>query len=181
MTEAGGREVVAQGRHLRLVRDNGWEYVERIAGSGVVVIAAVTAEGRLLLVEQFRRPVGRRVIELPAGLAGDVAGCEREPLGVAARRELIEETGYAAESMSPLAVGPPSAGLSAEIVTFLHADGLRRVGPGGGDAGEAITVHEVPVGAAPAWLEARARDGILIDPKVYAGLYFLERPLRPAE
>jgi ADP-ribose pyrophosphatase len=174
--DAAGREIVAEGRHARLVRERGWEYVERTAGHGIVVIAALTAEGRLLLVEQFRRPVGRRVIELPAGLAGDAPGHQDEPLAAAARRELIEETGYDAATFSPLAVGPPSAGLSAEIVTFLRADGLRRVGPGGGDPSEAITVHEVALAAVDRWLAGRAREGVLIDPKVYAGLYLIARP-----
>jgi ADP-ribose pyrophosphatase len=174
MAESGegptGRKVLAEGRYLRLVVEDGWEFVERKATTGIVVIVAVTAEGRLLLVEQHRPPVGGRVIELPAGLAGDVAGQEGEELAEAARRELLEETGYEAESMTSLGGGPPSPGTTSERVTFFRAERLRRAGPGGGDEGEQIVVHEVPLAGAPAWLREREREGTLVDPKVHAGL-----------
>ncbi len=166
---------LAEGRHLHFVVEDGWEYVERNVVSGIAVIVGVTPEDRLLLVEQHRVPVGRRVIELPAGLAGDVAGKESEDLAEAARRELLEETGYAAERMTPLVSGPPSAGVTSEVVTFLRATGLRRVGPGGGDEHEAIVVHEVPLSSIDAFLEQKAAQGLLVDPKVYAGLYLLSR------
>jgi ADP-ribose pyrophosphatase len=136
-----------------------------------VVLVAVTAEGRLLLTEQHREPVGGPVIELPAGLVGDRAGEADEDVLTAARRELVEETGYDARDLRPLAAGPPSAGLSSEVVTFVLAAGLRRVGPGGGDEHEAITVHEVPLGGVLDWLAAHARAGRQVDPKIYAGLY----------
>ena len=90
-------ETLAEGRFLRLVRRGKWEYATRKGVSGIVGIVAVTDDGRLVLVEQDRPPVGKRVIELPAGLAGDVSGQEDEELASAARRELLEETGYAAD------------------------------------------------------------------------------------
>ena len=173
---AASRRVLAQGRHLRFVEEDGWEFVERNAINGVVVIVAVTAEGRLVLVEQYRRPVGTTVLELPAGLSGDVVGQEDEDLASAARRELLEETGYDAGSLERIGpTGPPSAGVTSEVVTFFRAQALRRVGPGGGDAHEQITVHEIPLAEVEAWLEERARAGALVDPKVYAGLYFASR------
>jgi ADP-ribose pyrophosphatase len=165
-------DVLAEGQHLRLVRRDRWEYAERIRGTGIVVIVAVTDDGRLLLTEQHRIPVGRPVIELPAGLAGDRAEDAGEDLETAARRELLEETGYEAEAFERLTEGPPSAGLSSEVVTFLRATRPRKVGAGGGDAHEAITVHAVPLGEVPGWLDAVVRRGCLVDPKVYAGLYF---------
>ena len=90
-------EVIYEGKHVRLVRRGEWEYVTRKNVTGIVGIVAVTDEGKLLLVEQPRPPLNRNVIELPAGLAGDVAGQEGEELANAARRELLEETGYAGE------------------------------------------------------------------------------------
>jgi ADP-ribose pyrophosphatase len=159
------------GKHLRLMRRGHWEYVERIHATGAVVIAAVTEEGKLVLTEQFRPPVDRNVIELPAGLAGDVA--EMEDLTAAARRELSEETGYTADQMLQVSAAPPSAGLSSETVTVFQAMGLRQTGPGGGDAHENIQIHEVPLPTVDEWLEAKRAEGMLIDPKVYVGLYFL--------
>jgi len=165
-----------EGEFLRLLRRRHWEYVERTNSHGVAVIVAVTAEHELLLVEQYRLPVERPVIELPAGLVGDVeAG---EPLLEAAQRELVEETGYRAARMEVLADGPTTAGLSNEITTFCAAHGLTRVGPGGGDESEDIVVHPVPLAGLRAWLrdqEPRAA----IDPKLYAGLWLagLREPL----
>ena len=165
-------EIVCSGQHLQLVRAGKWEFVQRRNCTGIVVLVAVTAEGKLLLVEQFRPPVGCAVVELPAGLAGDVQGHEDEQLATAARRELLEETGYEAAGMELLTAGPPSSGISDEVLTFLRATGLRRVGPGGGDRSEEIQVREVALDEVPAWLEQRRQAGALIDPKVYDGLYF---------
>ena len=167
------RTVLAQGRHLRFVAEDGWEYVERNAVSGIAVIVAVTGEGRLLLIEQYRPPVRQRVIELPAGLAGDEPGHESEELAAAAMRELLEETGYQAETMIVLGGGPPSVGVSSEIVTFFRAQGLRRTGPGGGAGGESIVLHEVSLDRVDAFLAEKTAEGLLVDPKVYAGLYLL--------
>jgi ADP-ribose pyrophosphatase len=59
-------------------------------------------------------------------------------------------------------------------VTLFVARGLRRVHAGGGTEHEDIHVHEVPLAEVPAWLQQKAAEGMLIDPKVYAGLYFAE-------
>jgi ADP-ribose pyrophosphatase len=166
-------ETLANGRFVRLVKRDGWEYVDRVDSSGVVIIAAVTDDERLILVEQHRTPVEASVIELPAGLAGDLPGAADESLAAAAHRELLEETGYEAERMVRLTSGPPSAGLSTEIVTLYRASGLKRAGPGGGDHTEDITVHEVPLSHVCRWLEERANGGALLDPKIYAALYFI--------
>jgi len=167
--------VLGTGRFLRLVRENGWEWAERTNASGVVVVVAVTPQGRLLLVEQHRPPVGGAVIELPAGLAGDVAGQRDEALATAAVRELEEETGWRAEQMHRLTEGPVSAGLTSEVITLFRAADLRRVGPGGGDASEDITVHEIPLDTVDRWLAERSEAGVSCDPKIYAALYFLQR------
>ncbi|MBI2823538.1 MAG: NUDIX hydrolase [Planctomycetia bacterium] len=168
------RESLAVGRFVELVREGHWEYAHRINTTGAAVIVAVTADDCLLLVEQYRIPVGQRVIELPAGLVGDSAGDEGESIEAAARRELVEETGYDAIAFHRLTSGPPSAGMSSEVATFVLATGLSRVGDGGGVHREEITVHAVPLVEAAAWLQERERHGVLVDPKVYAGLYFAE-------
>jgi len=175
-------ERLGAGRFLRLARRDGWELVDRIGVTGIVVIVAVTPEGELLLVEQFREPVRARVVELPAGLVGDEPGGEDEGLLVAARRELREETGYDAERCEPLGAGPPSAGLTSEIVTFVRARRLVRVGDGGGVGDEAIELHRVPLPRVDDFLRDRQSAGRMIDPKVWAGLWLaaLGPPRRPA-
>lgn len=170
---SSGREELGTGRFLRLVRDRGWEWAERTNARGVVVIVALTDEGNLLLIEQHRPPIGGSVIEFPAGLAGDEHGAENEDLAVAAARELEEETGYRATRMEWLTAGPVSAGMTSEVLTFYRAHGLTRVSSGGGVAGESIILHEVPLVQARSWLAARHAQGVMADPKVYAGLYYL--------
>ena len=168
------KRILYQGKFIRLVSQDGWEFVERHTCSGIVIILAVTDKGKLLFVEQFRTPVGKKVIELPAGLVDDQE--EREGPETAARRELLEETGYEAKKLEHLVTGPVNTGLSADVYSFYRARGLVRRGPGGGaDRFEDITVHEVPLNDVPAWLEKISRKGLLIDPKVYAGLYFLNQ------
>ena len=165
-------ETVAEGKFIRLVRQGKWEYATRKNVSGIVGIVAVTDERKLVLVEQDRPPVGKRVIELPAGLAGDEAGRESEELAEAARRELLEETGYGARQMVRVAEGAASAGMTNEIITLFLATGLTKTGDAEGDGSEDITVHEVPLDEVTRWLETRVREGKLIDLKVYSGLYF---------
>ena len=175
MSKQSDVKVVAEGKHIALVQRGKWEFARRKGVSGIVGIVAVTEEGKLVLVEQDRPPVDARVIELPAGLAGDAKGHEGEDLEVAARRELLVETGYAARGMQRIAAGVPSAGMTDEVVTLFLATGLTKSGAGDGDGEEDITVHEVALGDVERWLRRQERDGKLIDLKVYAGLYFARR------
>jgi ADP-ribose pyrophosphatase len=161
------------GKFLALIKEGHWEYVDRVNATGAALILAVTSEEKVLLVEQYRIPVHARTIELPAGIIGDEPGDSNESQAHAARRELLEETGYAAERMEALTTGPACSGITSERVTLFHASGLRRTGKGGGVAHEDITVHEVPLAEIVPWLEAKAKTGVLIDPKVYAGLFFV--------
>ena len=170
-------EVLSAGRHLRFVRRRGWEFVERSGITGIVVIVGTTSHGCLVLVTQWREPVGAHVVELPAGLAGDVPGREREELAEAAKRELLEETGFAAATMEPLLTGAPSPGISSEVVTFFRARGLARVAPGGGEAGEGVRAHAVPISGLCDWLEKMQAQGMLVDPKVFAGAYLVRKEM----
>jgi ADP-ribose pyrophosphatase len=163
--------VVAEGRYITMVDDAGWEYVTRQGVTGIVVLVAITPARELVLVEQYRPPVARRCIELPAGLVGDVAGHEAESLASAAHRELVEETGFEAKELVELGAGPIAVGVSDEIVSFFEARGLTRVGEGGGDHTEDIQVHVVPLASLERFLAARRADGLMVDPKIYAGLY----------
>lgn len=167
-------EVLAEGKHLRLVRQGHWEYAQRTKTNRAVAIVAITNDQKILLTEQYRIPLGQRVIELPAGLVGDDAGHEAEDFSIAARRELLEETGYEAALVRFLTVGPPTAGLASEVVAFMLATGLNQVAAGGGVGSEQIVVHAVELTEVPHWLEEHAAGGLLVDPKVYAGLYFAE-------
>ena len=94
MNTSNERRVLAEGKYLRLVAQSGWEWVERMNASGAAVIAAVTDDERLILVEQYRIPMQCRVLDLPAGLVGDDPAAAGEAMIDAARRELFEETGY---------------------------------------------------------------------------------------
>jgi ADP-ribose pyrophosphatase len=172
---ASKRRVLGEGRFVRLVAQDGWEWAERTNASGAVVIAAVTGDAQIVLAEQYRIPLGRRVIELPAGLVGDSEALRHEPLAEAARRELLEETGFEAAHWECLLEGPSSAGLTTEAYALFLAREARRVGPGGGDAAEEIQVHLVPLAEADDWLSRRRAAGLAVDPKVYAGLYFARR------
>jgi ADP-ribose pyrophosphatase len=169
------KTTVYSGKFLELVKEGQWEYVNRVGTTGAVIIVAVTGEQKFLLVEQYRIPVHARTIELPAGIVGDEPGGSAESLADAAKRELLEETGYATERIEALTTGPSSSGLTSEVVTLLLASGLTRVHAGGGVAHENITVHEVPLAHVHEWLAAKAATGLLIEPKIYAGLYFLSR------
>ncbi len=169
-----GEKIHFRGRYLGITERDTWEFATRTNAKGVAVLVPVTAREEVVLVEQFRVPVNARVIELPAGLAGD-AGDPAESVMVAAERELEEETGFAAASITELLECPSSPGMSDEIITFYLAEGLTRIGPGGGDGSEDIQVHLVPLAEASEWLGARLAEGLLLDPKIYAALLWLER------
>ncbi len=159
------------GRFLGLKERDGWEYAYRTNASGVVVIVPVTDAGELVLVEQYRIPVKSRVLELPAGLVGDQDD-SGEAFETAAQRELIEETGYRAGNFTELLTSPSTPGMADEMITIYFASDLQRVGPGGGDGNENITVHHVPLDTAVDWLAARMAEGVMLDPKIYAGLFW---------
>ena len=165
--------VVYEGRYQRMVVRGTWEYSERThAGGLAAIIIAVTPDDEVLFVEQFRVPLQARTIEMPAGLVGDESA--HDTLADAARRELIEETGWSPGRVEVLLVGPTSSGMSNERIAFVRARELVKVGDGGGVDNEDITVHAVPRSDAPRWLMQKHAEGYELDLKLWAGLWMIE-------
>lgn len=172
MSDGDSVTTVHEGKHISLVRRGRWEYVTRKGVCGIVGIVAVTHEGKMLLVEQYRPPVNATVIEIPAGLAGDLPGQSNEDLAVAAKRELEEETAYTAGAMTQVGEGTASAGITDEVITMFIANGLKKTNRKVGDGSENITVHEIPLDKVRPWLDDQRKLGKLVDLKVYAALFF---------
>ncbi|MBP6785121.1 MAG: NUDIX hydrolase [Verrucomicrobiales bacterium] len=169
---SGSDEVIHNGKFLTYARTaKGWEYVTRANAKGCVAILAMTDDRRVILTEQYRAPVGRQVIELPAGLAGDIPLQEDEPLLVAAKRELKEETGYVAKNWTMLLEGTSSAGMTDEMVSLFYATGLTKMTEGGGEGGEDIKVHYVHQSDVMKWCRDRQAEGMRVDFKIFAALH----------
>lgn len=158
-------EIRWQGKFIAAKTKGRWEYVSRARGIRAAVILAID-DGEVLLVEQYRVPLGKPCIELPAGLVGDDEGHPGESDAASAARELEEETGYRATSIEPLGEFYSSPGMVSESFTLMRATGLVQVGPGGGTGGEDITVHRVPLAGLAAFVEACRGRGWGIDVKL---------------
>lgn len=171
------RKIMWEGKYIDLVRRGTWEYAARKNITGIVGIVPLTDDGKIVLCEQYRPPVDKNVISMPAGLVGDEAGGAGESMESAAKRELFEETGYEATEFKFLFDGTSSPGVTDEVITFLLATGLKKTGPGGGDGSEDIIVHVVPVADLMEWLDEQKTGGKLIDMKVYSVLHFCKQAL----
>lgn len=155
--------------HVRPFGSSGrWEYVKRVRGIQAAVILALTETREIILVEQFRPPLGKQCIELPAGLVGDETG--GEDVLDAARRELMEETGYEATHWEFIGEFASSPGMVGEVFHFYRASGLARTGPGGGIESERIVVHIVSLAMLPGFLERCRARGCAIDTRLLIGL-----------
>lgn len=159
----GAEEIVWQGRYITAKRRGAWEYVSRARGIKAAVILAIE-DGHVLLVEQFRVPLGRICLELPAGLVGD--DTEGEDFADAAARELEEETGYRPDRIEPLGEFFSSPGMVSESFYLVRAHGLTRTGEGGGVEGESIVPHRVRLSDVSAFVAARRALGHAIDVKL---------------
>lgn len=160
MSEEDIEEIVWQGKFVTAKRKGKWEFVSRSRGIKAAVILAVE-DGHVLLVEQFRVPLGRNCVELPAGLIGDETEGE-DPLE-AAGRELEEETGYRAAKLKSLGEYYSSPGMVSESFTLVRASDLTKVGDGGGTDGENITVHRVALSELKQFLERKRAENIGVD------------------
>lgn len=165
---AASEEIMWAGRFITAKRRGRWEYVGRARGIRAAVILAIDedADGRrfVLLVDQFRVPLGRRCIELPAGLVGD--DHEGEDAAIAATRELEEETGYRPARMELAGEYFSSPGMVSESFFLYRAHDLQKTGEGGGVDGEDIRVHRVPLDSLSQQVEAWRGEGFAIDVKL---------------
>lgn len=159
-------QIVWQGRYITTKVQGQWEYVSRARGIRAAVILAIDAENHVILVEQYRVPLGRACIELPAGLIGDDDSLAGEDAALAAGRELEEETGYRAGRIEVIGEFWSSPGMVSESYTLVRAHDLEQVGDGGGVDDEAIIVHRVPLPDLPAFIAERRARGDAIDGKM---------------
>jgi len=168
-------ETLFETHWIRMLRIGHWDYVVRPQSENCVGILAITPEDEIVLIEQFRIPLQKRVIEIPAGIVGDEPEHLGESLADTARRELLEETGYRAGTMEKLIVTPTSAGLTSEYIHLFQATGLTREHDGGGTEAEDIIVHHIPLGGLRQWLRAQEAEGKVIDFKIVAALWLAGR------
>lgn len=156
-------ETAWAGRFLQVCKRGRWEYVGRVGGVQAAVILAVD-EGHVLLVEQYRVPIGGYCLELPAGLVGDEAA--GESVEQSAARELEEETGYRAARLTALGSFYSSPGMVSEWFTLVRAEGLTRVGDGGGTSDENIIVHRIALDDVAVFVADRRAAGTALDVKL---------------
>ena len=162
--DSGARlQVEWKGKYLSVLKRGRWEYVSRSGSTGAVVVLA-DHDGKIILVEQYRVPVGGRCLELPAGLVGDED--KNATVEETAVKELEEETGFTADRVERLGEFHSSPGMVAESFTLVRALGVQRAGEGGGNDHEDIIVHLVPRAEIPDFIAGRRRQGVAVDVKL---------------
>ena len=159
-------QVMWEGRFITVRKQGTWEYVGRARGIRAAVILAIDEDDHVILVEQFRVPLGRPCIELPAGLVGDDESVAGEEDAAAAARELEEETGYHAGRIETIGEFWSSPGMVSESFTLFRAHAIRRVGAGGGVGSEDIKVHRVPLAGIADAIAGWRAAGYAIDVKM---------------
>lgn len=155
--------VMWQGRFITAKKRGTWEYVSRARGIKAAVILAMEDDD-VLLVEQYRVPLGASCIELPAGLIGDHE--EGEDTLVSAARELEEETGYRADHLEIVGEFFSSPGMVSESFSLVRARGLTKVSDGGGVDGENIIVHRIALADLPVFVQEKRDEGCVVDVKL---------------
>lgn len=160
--------VLLEVRKDRVLLPNGKESMrEYIVHPGAVVVLAFLDNGNLLFERQFRYPLRRVFLELPAGKIDP-----GESILDTARRELLEETGYVAASWEHLGVMHPCIGYSDERIEIFAARELHLAGEKQLDHNEFLDVIEI----SPEEAKAAVFRGEISDAKTITALYWLERP-----
>lgn len=167
-------EVVYRGKWIEMINDDGWEYHNYVRGSSSVIIPSMTIDGKYIFVEQYRKPLQSACIEWAAGIVGDEN--ENESVLDAAKRELLEETGFVSTMNTqfidmPMAASP---GASSAKVYFVLCPLCKKVADGGGIDNEDIIIHIIEKNEVVEWLEEQAYEGKCVDSKVYTGIQLLE-------
>lgn len=164
--QPGSSRVVFQGRLLD-VRVESWPAGDRevVRHPGACAVVAVTPRGDVVLVRQFREAVRAALLEIPAGIR-DVDG---EAGAACAARELVEETGYEARSVTPLACILTSPGFADERIDIFVAEAS--AGPASPPAEDGVETVLMPFREAI----AAASDGTIADAKSIAALLLAER------
>lgn len=159
-----------QGRMVRMstlhFRSPDGEEFERdfVFHPGAVAVLPITDEGNYVLVRQYRTPLGRETLELPAG----VRDKDGEDASGAAARELAEETGYVADRLDELVTIHTAPGFCNEQVTIFVGKGLRQSGR---EADGVEEQHMSVVELTPAEFDELAGAGDLTDAKTLLAVY----------
>jgi ADP-ribose pyrophosphatase len=164
-------EDIYGGIFLNMKRDrvslpDGQEAVrEYLTHPGAVAILAILDDGRILLERQYRYPIAKVCMEIPAGKLDP----NEDPL-VCAQRELEEETGYSASKWSYIRRIHPVISYSTEFIDIYLAEGLL---PGKSrlDEEEFLDVFAAPLDEILAWVE----QGVITDVKTTIAIYWLDR------
>jgi ADP-ribose pyrophosphatase len=162
-------ELMCEGKFVRLLKRDKWEYASRTRNIGAVVVIA-EYEGKIILVDQPRVGPDCRCVELPAGLVGD----EDPDITVeqTAIKELEEETGFTGDRVERLGEFFASPGMLSESFSLVRVHGVRKIGEGGGDEHEDINVHLVARADIPNFLEQKRAEGFGVDVKLLIFLGF---------
>ena len=158
-----------QGKFITAKTRGRWDYAGRARGIRAAAIVAIDdseAERHVILVEQYRVPLGRYCLEIPAGLIGDEESGMDESPEDAARRELEEETGYRASHMELIGDFHSSPGMVSESFSLMRATGLEKVSDGGGVDGEDIAVHRVALSDLAQFVAGKRAQDVAIDVRI---------------
>ena len=172
--QLGNTKIAHAGKHISVLEQsyenthNGrigtYEVVVRNKVAGIVSVLPVTQDNEIILIRQFRIPLGREVIEQPAGLNDKIGESNVD----AAKRELLEETGYSSDELEYILTVPTSSGLTNELISCYIAKNCQKVSQLLDlDSSESISVLTLPIETAFQYLVEESRKGNLVDSKVF--------------